>query len=113
MNETELLNPVGDYVRYLGVSRAAEFRGRIGTIAAVRYGLDSKPAFYGVDYPGNGVLVWASVPTWEIVKDRVFGIEEIFTAAAGGSLAVIDNEIARLEARLIELKNAKKVIESL
>jgi hypothetical protein len=113
MNETELLNPVGDYVRYLGGSRASELKDRIGTIAAVRYGLDNKPAFYGVDYPGNDVLVWATVSTWEVVKGKTFDIEDIFIQAAGGPLAVAKAEIERLEARIAELKAAVKVIESL
>ena|ERR1041384_1609268 len=64
---------------------------------------------------------WVGIGSIQLVDSRGFAdnnqgltdIDETFSAAAGGPREMISNEIHRLELRLIELRSALKVIDSL
>ena len=123
MNETKTLPlALGDWVRYHGNSRYYELDGKVGQFTSVKCNAFGVAVSYGVAYANMDDLVWAAAWAWELVTKaeeedlkavKTFDIEDIFTNAAGGPLAVAKAEIERLETRIAELKAAVKVIESL
>jgi hypothetical protein len=122
VNEKNLLNvsfknfETGDRVRYINGSRLNLYSDKIGIVEAVRTNWNDDVISCGVKFDSEDELVWASVGTWRKLPQLIeqdFDIERIFTDAAGGPLEVAKAELARLEARVAELKTAIKVIESI
>lgn len=121
MNEDLLANfqtlSEDDRVRYVGGTRQNLLKDKIGVVRAVRYdSRTSRVVSAGVAFEGFSELVWASAESWRKLPQLIkqdFDIEKVFTDAAGGPLAVARAELARLEARVAELKSAIRVIESL
>lgn len=120
MHET-MLNMTGILVRYVGSNREAlyELIGVVeidnGKSVGVRY--DNPSA---APYADKNGLVWAARWAWARIEDEDIrtlaqseDLDDMFTVAAGGKLAVAQAEIARLEARLAELKEFVKVYNSL
>lgn len=107
---------IGRYAYYEGVKRKDIFGDRPYPIVdaskdgqSVKLSPESLPFFY------RSVNTWVATSSVRIVENEIptFDIDEIFTDAAGGPLEIAKNEIARLEARIAELKAAVAVIESL
>jgi hypothetical protein len=113
MNET--LPQMDSLVKYVGNSREYLLDNRTGRVKQQRVDPHNGEVLaLGVAFPGIDDLQWGAPWCWEIVSDmKTFDIEDIFSQAAGGPLAVARAEIARLEARIAELKAAVKVFESL
>ena len=120
MNETETVHmdirnvELEDRVRYVAGSRIHSLGDKIGRVKSIRKNEYSQPISLGVDF-GEGPIVWASVNSWRLLPPltaQSFDIEKVFSDALGGPLAVAKAELARVEQRAEELRNAIRVIES-
>lgn len=105
------------WVTYHGKNRP-ELKGRAYPVVAANdnfAGFDA--GIYGVQWCSKDKLYIVEPgpdATNTLAKD--FGmtdLEETFAQAAGGHREMLVNEIARIKARLVELENALKVIDSL
>lgn len=120
MNETETVHfdmrnvELEDRVRYVAGSRIHLFGDKIGRVKSIRRNEYSQPISLGVDF-GSGLIVWASVNSWRLLPPLTtesFDIDKVFSDALGGPLATAKAELARIEQRAEELRNAIRVIES-
>lgn len=102
---------------YRGMNRRHLFGSHPITITNVRPNRLGEVGWVMLD--GGENIGWVHIDSVEVLPEETpnyiseDAIDQIFTAASGGKEAVLDAEIARLEARLVELKTARKVLDSL
>jgi hypothetical protein len=112
--ETDYLNRK---VRYDGDTRE-HLRGKVGIIRSATS--NGGTLTFGVEYDDRYKLEYGAAWAWEILPKeditesaKTFDIDDIFTDAAGGKVAVAQNEIKRLKARIVELEKFVEVYNSL
>lgn len=128
---------IGIEVKYVGNTRLGlkEIPGVVERVSDTSHSVGIRyPAGVATQFKDKNGLVWGS--RWAWTKVNIVGppvvartsragvmatrygqtadsLDEVFTEAAGGTRAVLVNEIDRLTARLAKLREALEVIDSL
>lgn len=99
---------VGKWVEYSGDNRLSDLGGIMGKVASVKVYTNGS-ATYAVKYAGSDKLQYAADWAWEIVEPE----PGPYNGPHGKALEAIDSELIALGKRQLELKAARKVLESL
>jgi hypothetical protein len=120
MNETGTVDPwvaTETWVTYHGHNRQGALGGtKFKVVQANEQAAAFDAGIFGIQWCAKKYLRVAPTPEVKSEVKKVEptdNIDQMFIEAAGGHRAVLVNEIARISARLDELKAALKVIDSL